>query len=331
MGIFKRIANWVRGWRRPSPLTMLTGPQDQKTLVDPAMIEYLNSSALQPTQAALDSLMDQVCAVRVFKEGCHGDTLLGNDVLLEVDEQTDVEALRITMRIIDGPGGHCMCFGGPTLEMLSANRSRLALLSIHHGLGIRWNQWKDDARLIDGRLLLTWLGKRGVLEPLRDFEAQEARQRQSQHDRERWLAAMPSALVPVWSGALGQFGDVDVVPLRAALERGIPDESARILVLLQWFGTGAGPWSGFPSYEQAAEELLLGYSTARIIKAVESTQLNPAQLEGTARLFAGWSFSKQRPQGLRELPDTLRKVLWHHVKDAQDDDKRDRATRALAD
>jgi len=295
------------------------------------MLEYLESSAPQPTQAALDSVMDEVHAVRVFKDGCHGDTLLGSDVLLEASEPTDIAALRITMRIIDGPGGHCMCFGGPTLEMLSADRSRLALLSIHHGLAIRWNRWKDDARLIDGRLLLEWLAKRGVLEPLRDFEAEEARQRQSQQDWERWLAAMPSALLPAWSGALGQFGNVDVVPLLAALERGMPDEGARILALLEWFGTGAGPWSGFPTYEQAAEELLLGFSTARIIKAVESTQLSPAQLEGAARLFAGWSFSKQRPQGLRELPETLRKALWHHVKDTQDDDKRSRATRAFAD
>lgn len=300
-------------------------------LVDPAMMEYMNSSAPQPTQAALDTLMDQVRAVRIFKDGCHGDSLLGNDVLLEVDESTDVEALRVTMRIIDGPGGHCMCFGGPTLEMLSADRSRLALLSIHHGLGIRWSRWKDDARLIDGRLLLEWLAKRGVLEPLRDFEAEEANQRRSRQDWQRFLAAMPSPLVPVWSGAVGQFGNVDVVPLRAALERGMPDENARILALLQWFGTGAGPWSGFPSYEEAAEELLLGYSTERIIRALEDARLNPAQLEGTARLFAGWSFNQQRPQGLRELPESLRKALWRHVKDTQDDDKRGRATRAFAD
>ena len=224
-----------------------------------------------------------------------------------------------------------MCFGGPTLEMLSAHRSRLTLLSIHHGLAIRLNRWKDDAKLIDGRLLLDWLAQRGVVEPLHDFEAQEALQRQGKQDWDRWLAAMPSALIPVWSGVLGQFGSIDVVPLRAALERGLPDEGERILALLEWFGSGAGPWSGFPSYEQAAEDLLLGYSTARIIEAVESTRLSPAQLEGSARLFAGWSFGKQRPQGLRELPDAMRKALWHHVKDTQDEDKRSRATRAFAD
>lgn len=224
-----------------------------------------------------------------------------------------------------------MCFGGPTLEMLSAERTRLALLGVHHGLAIRWNRWKDDARLIDGRSLLEWLSQRGVVEPLRRFEAQQALQRQSERDLDRWVAAMPSALAPIWSGALGQFGDVDIVPLRAALERGLPDEGERILALLEWFGSGAGPWSGFPSYEQAADDLLLGHSTARIIEAVESTRLSPAQVEGAARFFAGWSFGQQRPHDLRELPDALRKALWDHVKDTQDDDKRIRATRAFVD
>lgn len=330
MGIFYRISNWVRDRRRPSAFTVITGPEGQQMLVDPAVMEWMNSTAPQPTQAALDSLMDQVRAVRVYKEGCHGDALLSNDVVLEVDEPADIESLRVAMRIIDGPRGHCMCFGRPTLEMLAADRSRLALLSIQHGHAIRWNHWADDASLIDGRLLLEWLAQRGVLEPLRDFKAQEATQQKSQQDWERWLAAMPSALVPVWSGDLGEYGAVDVIPLRAALERGIPDEGARILALLEWFGTGAGPWSGFPSYEMAAEELLLGYSTARIIEAVESTQLSLAQLEGTARLFAGWSFHKQWPQGLRELPKALRKALWLHVKDTQDNDKRTRAVRAFA-
>jgi len=329
--MFKQFANWVRRRRNPPFFTMHTGPGGEKMLVDSATMEYLNSSLPQPTQAALDSLMNLVRLVRVFKDGCHGGKVLGNDVVLEVGEPTDVAALRITMRIIDGPGGHCMCFGGPTLEMLSADRSRLALLSIHHGLAIRWDRWKDDAKLVNGRLLLEWLAERGVVDPLREFEATEASQLQHKQDRDRWLAAMPSALIPVWSSALGQFGSVNVDPLCATLESAMSDERERILALLEWFGSGAGPWSGFPSYEQAAEELLLGYSTPHIIEAVESTRLSSAQLEGAARLFASWSFGKQRPEGLKELPCALRKALWHHVKDTKDDDKRLRANRAFAD
>jgi hypothetical protein len=327
MGMFKRIADWLRVRRLASDFTRVTGPDGQWMFVDSATMEYLNSSAPQPTQTALDSLMDQVRAVRVYEDGCHGDTLLSNDVLLEICEPDDIALLRIALRIVDGPAGHCMCYGGPTLEMLSADRTRLALLSIHHGVAIRWNRWGDDAELIDGRLLLEWLALRGVVEPLRDFEEQEARDHQSKQYLARWLAAMPSALIPVQSAALGRSGIV----LDAALEGGLPDEGQRILALLEWFGSGAGPWSGYPGYEEAAEKLLLGYPTARIVEVVEATQLSPAQLEGTARLFAGWTFSQQRPQDLKELDGTLKKILWHHVKDTQDKDKLARARRAFTD
>jgi hypothetical protein len=329
VGILKRLINWVRRRGRPHFHT-ITGPDGQPWHVDDVTMQYLKSTAPQPTQASLDALLDDVHAVRVFRDGCHDDTLLSSDLLLQVDDPTDVAALREALSIVDGPGGHCLCFGDPTLEMLSQTGSRLALVSLHHGLSIRWNQWKDDATLVDGRTLLDWLAERGVVEPLREFEAAEARKIQGKKDWDRWLAAMPSPLTAVWSDAIGEYGSVDVSPLRDALERGLPGDGERILALFEWFGSGAGPWSGFPSYEKSAEDLLLDYSTARLVEVAESTPLSDAQLEGAARLFAGWAFNKQRPDGLRELPDGLRQALWEHVKDTEDDDKRARATRALA-
>jgi hypothetical protein len=124
---------------------------------------------------------------------------------------------------------------------------------------------------------------------------------------------------------------MDITPLRAALEREVPNETSHILALLRWFGSGAGPWSGFPHYESAAEDLLLGYPTAKIVEAIQSTSLGPAQAEGAARLFGGWEFQEQRPGGLEEVPETLKKVLWNHVKDTKDTDKLSRAARAFAE
>jgi hypothetical protein len=78
----------------------------------------------------------------------------------------------------------------------------------------------------------------------------------------RWLAAMPSALTPLWPqvrerGGVDPQGAVrNLDPLRAALSKEFPDERSRILALYAWFGSGEGPWSGLPSYEQVAEELL---------------------------------------------------------------------------
>jgi hypothetical protein len=109
----------------------------------------------------------------------------------------------------------------------------------------------------------------------------------------------------------------------------MPEERDRILSLLEWFGCGAGPWSGHPAYEVAAEELLLDYSTTRLVAALESIALTPAQKEGAARLFAGWHFAKQRPADLNCLPDSLKQMLWDHTKNTQDGDKLSRATQAF--
>jgi hypothetical protein len=299
-------------------------------LGDSSTTENLRSPVCYPTQAALDSLMDQVGVVRVFRGGSDGDKIMGNDVVLETVAPADVASIRMAMRIIDGSAGHCMCHGGPTLELLSVDLSRLALVSIHHGVAIRWNQWNYDARLVDGRFLLGWLAERGVAEPLREFEAMETRQRRSKQDWDRWLAAMPRALGPVWSSALGPLGLVNIDPLSTALELGLPDEGQRVLSLLEWFGSGAGPWTGFPSYEQAAEKLLLKHSTAQILQAVESVRLSPAQLEGAARLFANGSFSRQRPEDLKQVPHVLRGAILRHIRDTQDGVKLRWAIRAFA-
>jgi len=155
----------------------------------------------------------------------------------------------------------------------------------------------------------------------------------AKRDWDQWLTAMPKAIVPVWSVSLGQFNlvdiNMDITPLRAALEREVPNETSRILALLQWFGSGSGPWSGFPYYEAAAEKLLIEYPTAKIVEAIQSTTVGSAQAEGAARLFGGWEFPQQRPGGLKEVPDTLKKALWNHVKGTQDTDKLSRAARAF--
>jgi len=70
----------------------------------------------------------------------------------------------------------------------------------------------------------------------------------------------------------------------------------RILALLQWYGSGAGPWSGFPSYESAAEELLLEYQIAEIVSVVES-KLTAEQIQERLGYLAD-GISLEAPKGL---------------------------------
>ena len=136
MGILKKLTNWLRPDKPAVDLTLLEGPGGQRRLVDRETLAYLESDAPQPTQASLDALLVQAQSVRVFNDGCREDTLLGNDLLLEVSDPAEIQQLRSALQIMDGPGGHCMCYGGPTFEILSSKATRLALIGVHHGQSI---------------------------------------------------------------------------------------------------------------------------------------------------------------------------------------------------
>lgn len=217
-----------------------------------------------------------------------------------------------------------MCDGTPAIYVYERGCERVALTN-HHGLSIRCSLWDSDVRITDTENWLSWFDERGISGPTQEVEAMRIRREQNKRDWERWLNAMPRALSAVWSTALREFGRVDVMPLRTAVESSIPDRNERILVLLEWFGSGAGPWSGFPSYETAAEDLLFDFSTTEIVAAARSKALRPAQTEGLARFFAGWSFGKQRPEDLKHLPNVLKQALWQHTQNTQNRDKCSRA------
>jgi hypothetical protein len=109
MEIINRAVHWLRRrGRGAQPFTVVEGPGGEKTMVDAAMLAYLKSTAPEPSQSSLDVVLDRVRALRVFNGGCDGDRLLRRDMLVEVDDPAQIAALRATLRIVDGPGGHCM-------------------------------------------------------------------------------------------------------------------------------------------------------------------------------------------------------------------------------
>lgn len=171
-----------------------------------------------------------------------------------------------------------------------------------------------------------------VQKAIRELEEEDKRReieaKKRAEDLVRWQEATPTPLKDekmrkVLEG--NAFGMVDVKPLRQPLEKGIPDVHARIRALLTWYGSGAGPWSGFAGYEQAPEDLLLDYPTADILAAIQEATLTPAQTEGAARLFGGWTFSQKRPNDLKLLPRELNKALLEHVMQSKYEFNRDSA------
>jgi hypothetical protein len=162
-----------------------------------------------------------------------------------------------------------------------------------------------------------------------DEYAELARARQAEEQYQRWRAATPRSLLNIHTGS-GPIVEDDVVAhMAAALAVEQPRINERVLVLLGWFGAGAGPWSGFPAYEDVPEKLLLMYSTQDLLGALNSAQLSKAQLEGAARLFGGWTFGKERPADRSKLSPAWKARLLAHALGSRDKDKRDRAMHAF--
>lgn len=261
----------------------------------------------------------------VVKDGPFEDS----KTLFESKDKKDLSDLRNSL-VIERPerGFHCMCLGEPAIYLYK-NGKELALLTNHHGISVRCSLWSSDAPVIEPEKWLKWFDDRNIPGPRKEYEEMKAQEEKSKKSWDRWITAMPKEIKPHWEKAIGQFGMVNIGPLVEVLENEMPDKTQRILVLLEWFGSGAGPWSGFPSYESAAEEMLLKYTTSDILAAIKATNLTLAQTEGTARFFGGFSFSKKHPNGLTELPDAIKKMLWNHVKSTKDKDKFERAESAF--
>ena len=224
---------------------------------------------------------------------------------------------------------HCMCIGTPAVRLYRGD-TELALVTNHHGRSIRCSLWTSDAMLKDPEKWLLWFDARKMAEPRKEVDDMAARAKQGEVSYARWLGAMPKSVRPLWARATRNETSPNVKPLRSAIAKEFPDMRERVLTLFTWFGSGDGPWSGFPSYETAAEELLLDIPTADLIAAVETDNLTVAQLEGAARLFGGWDFSQRRPDDRKTLPAALKKKLLDHSLKSTDDDKLGRAKNAFA-
>lgn len=161
-------------------------------------------------------------------------------------------------------------------------------------------------------------------------EDKAARRQRAEASEARWLEAMPVSIRPLWAEVPKDGSPSSLKPLRAAVARELPGNRQRILALFAWFGSGDGPWSGYPAYESIAEELLLDYPTSDLVAAAQTGGLTEPQLEGAARLFGGWDFSQRRPGDLKKLPSELSKKLLNHSVKTTNADKLSRAKHAFA-
>jgi hypothetical protein len=292
-----------------------------------------------PWTESLQSALTGISKLRVRSGGtCHRN-LAAEKTLLEIQDTEAIASLIQHITIDDRESGfHCRCCGNPTLEFYR-DREIVVSLGFHHGQSLRWpgGKWQGDASLTSesAEFLNQWLAARGITGPKREYDFGKARRKNNYRElQQKWLQAMPASLKPFWplmEDANPFQPPANLTEMYYALALEYPDQGERLRVLLGWYGSGEGPWSDFPPYEDEAETLLLRFETRTILAAIQDRELNEQQTEGAARLFAGGTFSQRRPQDLRLLPAALKQRLLAHSLRAHDQDKQTMARKAFGE
>jgi hypothetical protein len=298
-------------------------------IMDRGTADYLASRAPAPSQASLDALLASVTRVRVlpFSSLCKDEEQV---VLLDTSDPASLAAFRDCFAVVEDPStfGHCMCCGNPHIE-LYAGDERAATLGYHHGASLRWNAWRSDVFLREPDRLLDWMSAHGVPGPRREVEDAKRRAEESARNAKRWLAATPECLRPFWGDRDRTLDRELHRRMLEALRAAFVTEESQALALFGWFGSGAGPWSGYPAYESAAEQLLFHYATPLLIQALTTSSPSDAQWLGAARYFGNWGFYQTKKGETALLPDGLKQRLLEVARSTGIKDNAERAKEFL--
>lgn len=159
------------------------------------------------------------------------------------------------------------------------------VIGLHHWVSIRVEDWESDAAFSDRLRLAEWLAERGFAAPFDEYRLREKKAEQSGQQRAAWVAACPTFLQSMLARLeLNQPGLSDPQTIAAAASLCSDDE--RVSAVLAWFGSGVGRWSGYPSYESVAGDILLKLDPNAVVRAISSLPDSAKALDGAARLFA---------------------------------------------
>lgn len=257
-------------------------------------------------------------------------------VLYETENADDLSAFR-EAAAVDAPKEWFQCACLPVVDIkLFSKGKEIGWIGVYElgGLAIGFTGWDGNAWPKDKKKLLSWFDERGITAPHEAVYETEREIREIKEASQRWLEAMPASLRPLWPKAMPDQAMTGSDPnrvleaaadlLQPALEEELPDGKARVRALLTWFGSGEGPWTGYPAYEDVAARLLLRCPQEDLLEALEGVPLTPAQMEGAARFFAGYNDSLSD-----QVPDGIKKALLDHVMRSGDDDKMSRARSAF--
>jgi len=294
-----------------------------------ALLVVAGESSTRPVkQAELDAKMAMADKIIVLELPVPKAKMLFSST-----DRKDLEALMAAAQVVeDAPYEYCGCLGSPVIRLY--RKGRLVVeFSNHHGVLMRCSLWKSDAPVKDPEAWLRWFDDRGMTKARQEYQEEELLKKKSQADWKRWMDAMPSCVRPLWD-ALGSGVGVEEYEkyeerVGKALQDAYPNPEDRIRVLLRWYGSGAGPWSGFPSYESEVEERLLEFPVADLISVGSDASLSTTEIEALARLLSSPRFLRRHPKGLALLPEPIKRRLLTHSLASSDEFNRKRAAAAF--
>jgi hypothetical protein len=265
------------------------------------------------------------------------------EILYSSLKRKDISQLKESF-IIEPPTEWFRCACLPMLEIeLSRRGKKIGVISVFDELTIEFSGWSGDARISDPEKLFRWFDARGIAGPHRAAKAEAARERADAVAAERWLAGMPHDLRPLWQDILQnplwwqlttEAVKASAQTLEPVLAKEYPDVNQRIRALFSWFGSGAGPWSGFYAWEDVPSHMLLEYSGVQLVNSLQEGPLTNAEAEGAVRFFVGYTHGALfRPPEDRtliaQLPDELKKTLLAHLEKISDQEKLELARKAF--
>lgn len=255
----------------------------------------------------------------------------------------DISALKQALEI-EPPKERSQCACLPTLEMRFFRKGKeIGEVSLFEESTIELSGWTQSARLTDAEKLRRWFKERGIGDAPSAAAEQTEREKQDALAARRWLDGMPEDLRPLWPGVLrdpiwqqtpSDGAKVCARNLEPTLAKEYPETNRRIRALFAWFGSGAGPWSGYYGWEDVPAQMLLQYPAEQLAYALQGAALPDAEAEGAARLFVNYAAGEEfrRPDDrtlIEKLPDSVREALLAHVAKSGDAEKLELARQAL--
>src|SRR3990172_328062 len=93
----------TRGNFRPRGRGLRFPPIGKGMVVDQATMDYFQSTAPDPTQDALDRLLQTVTRVRIVEGGVSRGKAIGKKVLLDTNSPADIDSFRECFGIVEDP------------------------------------------------------------------------------------------------------------------------------------------------------------------------------------------------------------------------------------